>query len=973
VKRSKQLSLINVLMILVLFLAASATSSASPIQLGPNTTTPNQESSDQETGAMFIENMGQFAEEARFQVRGADNRLWLTENAVWLTLRNQPEPNEVHPPSPGRGVHLRLSFAGSNAHPHIEPFDRLSTRVSYFIGNDPTEWYADVPVWGGVRYHDLYPGLDMEITSKGGQWTWSLVCERSNCEAALQMARLRVEGADGVTVETLQGERESISGGATHLRLFTSAGSFTLPLLQAKGIDVTSLDLTNIQPTVEGSEIQKPVALYSQYHADPITSLDSSNLLYSTFLGDDEDDFGSDIAIDSAGNSFVTGMADSWDFPTTPGAFDPSHPILTEAFVAKLDPSGTTLVYATMLGGGNDEQGRAITVDDAGNAYVTGDTASDNFPTTPEAFDPSYQGGYYPFDAFVFKLNPEGTEPVFGTYLGGGADDRGQGIAVDGAGNVYVAGGTTSGNFPTTSGAFQPNYHPPSPQGELDAFVAKLSADGSTLVYGTYLGTGTDDSASGIAVDGAGNAYVIGDTGSAGFPTTPEAYDTGYNGNRDVFVVKLNGAGSALDYGTFLGGGQTDSAAAIVVDGTGAAYVMGDTRSADFPVTTGAYDTTFGGGTCGSGPCHDVFVARLHATGSALTFATFLGGSESDYAGDVAVDTAGGIYVTGSTNSSDFPATPCAFDVDANDINWGDGFVAKLSAAGSRLSYATFLGGAHQDSIAGIAVAEPNFVYATGKTRSEDLPTTQGAFDTSFGGGSCVLGAYPCRDAFVTKLETLPRCTVSGRVLNSAGKPLADVQIAANDTYSGTTDANGVYTITGVLSGTHTFAPATLGYFWSPSSRVVTVPPDAAEQDFAAHRINKRMTPAAPSVVALGERITYTIHVITPTSGMIAFYDQVPTHTTFVSDSFIAPAGVVYQSSIRAITGTLDLTAAVSQTVSFAVSVTVAGTASFAPLIRNEACIYGLDLGIEDCEWSKEVWVFTYARTIHLPLVMRSG
>jgi hypothetical protein len=202
VKRSKQLSLINVLMILVLFLAASATSSASPIQLGPNTTTPNQESSDQEAGAMFIENVGQFAEEARFQVRGTDHRLWLTENAVWLTLVNQPESNEVHRPSPGRSVHLRLSFAGSNTHPRIEPFDRLSTRVSYFIGNDPTEWYADVPVWGGVRYHDLYPGLDMEITSKGGQWTWSLVCERSNCEAALQMVRLRVEGADGVTVDT---------------------------------------------------------------------------------------------------------------------------------------------------------------------------------------------------------------------------------------------------------------------------------------------------------------------------------------------------------------------------------------------------------------------------------------------------------------------------------------------------------------------------------------------------------------------------------------------------------------------------------------------------------------------------------------------------------------------------------------------------------------------------------------------------
>jgi hypothetical protein len=299
--------------------------------------------------------------------------------------------------------------------------------------------------------------------------------------------------------------------------------------------------------------------------------------------------------------------------------------------------------------------------------------------------------------------------------------------------------------------------------------------------------------------------------------------------------------------------------------------------------------------------------------------------------------------------------------------------VARLSASGSRLTYATFLGGSHQDSAAGIAVSEPYIVFATGKTRSEDFPTTQGAFSTRFGGGDCVFGAYPCQDAFVTKHETLPRCTVSGRVLNSAGTPLADIRIATDDNYSGTTDVNGAYTITGVLSGTYTFAPATLGYFWSPGSRVVTVPPHALEQDYEAHRIQKSMTPVAPSVVAHSERITYTIHLITPTSGIIGFYDHIPTYTTLISSSLSAPAGVVYQSYARAITGTLDLTAAVSQTVSFAVSVTVAGTAHFAPIITNKACIYGLDLGMEDCEWSKEVWVFTYARVIHLPLVMRSG
>jgi hypothetical protein len=255
--------------------------------------------------------------------------------------------------------------------------------------------------------------------------------------------------------------------------------------------------------------------------------------------------------VDGAGNAYVTGFTFSADFPTTPGAFDTTfNPGTFDAFVTKLNPAGSALVYSTYLGGASTDQGFGIAVDAAGNAYVTGWTVSADFPTTPGAFDTTAAGA----DAFVTKLNPAGSALVYSTYLGGASTDQGFGIAVDGAGNAYVTGLTVSADFPTTPGAFDTTFN-----GGGDAFMTKLNPAGSALVYSTYLGGASNDQGSGIAVDGAGNAYVTGSTFSADFPTTPGAFDTTFNGSIDAFVTKFAIAPPESTPGKVTGGGQIES------------------------------------------------------------------------------------------------------------------------------------------------------------------------------------------------------------------------------------------------------------------------------------------------------------------------------------------------------------------------------------------------------------------------------
>ena len=462
------------------------------------------------------------------------------------------------------------------------------------------------------------------------------------------------------------------------------------------------------------------------------------SLDYSTFLGGSSHEIGYSVAVDSAGNAYVTGFTQSPNFPTTAGAFDRTGSATNDldAFVTKLNSNGTALVYSTFLGGSNFEWGRSIAVDGAGNAYIAGQTKSSNFPTTGGAFDRTFNVDTCPrcgidqYDAFVAKLNAAGSGLVYSTFLGGFDLDDALAIAIDGSGNAYVGGETGSSNFPVTAGAFDTTRN-----GAFDAFVTKLNAAGSALVYSTYLGGLEVDFIEDTVVDGSGNAYLVGSTRSADFPTSPGAFDTTHNGMFDAFVAALNSTGSALLYSTFVGGSDFDSGEGLALDAAGEAYVVGGTLSSEFPTTPGAFDRTFSGSAG--------FVTKVNAAGSALVYSTFLRGAG---ASAVVVDAIGNAWLAGGTSSPGFPATPDAFDPSFNGVS--DAIVAALNADGSALVYATFLGGTNTENGNDLAFDPGGNVIVAGHTYSADFPTTAGAFDRVFNGDPSIFWG----DAFVARL-----------------------------------------------------------------------------------------------------------------------------------------------------------------------------------------------------------------------------
>jgi hypothetical protein len=682
---------------------------------------------------IVVENAGQFGDGARYQATGRGVTLWIADDALWITAMKEKQSSGEDSGGPAgetsgpkKGVALKLTFPGGKTGPKIEPFGRLETKISYFRGSDPQKWNPDVPVWSGVRYVDLYPGVDLEIAGEDGILAPRFVVRDSGRAGAakfFEKATLRIEGADGLGCDS-----ETI-------RCSTGIGEVAFPLFgldypQGETAAKNALEsaVSLFASAVSGDEVLRPFAAASSDGRAADDRTGTADMRYGTFLGGSEYDSGAGIAVDASGNAYVTGVTDSTNFPVTAGAFQTTHGGLLDAFVAKLNAGGWGLIYGTFLGGSDDDYGRGIAADASGNAYVTGETNSANFPVTAGAFQ-TIKGGF--IDVFAVKLNATGSSLIYGTFLGAGDYDYGAGIAVDASGNAYVTGETNSAAFPVTAGAFQTIKG-----GFFDAFVAKLNATGSGLIYGTFLGGNEDDYGRGIAPDASGNAYVTGYTYSAAFPVTAGAFQTTLEGNTDGFAAKLNAAGSGLIYGTYLGGSGDEDGREIVPDASGNAYVTGRTNSANFPVTAGAFRTTSGGGA-------DAFVSKLNATGSGLIYGTYLGGSGDDAGNGIALDPSGNAYVTGGTYSANFPVTAGAFQTASG--GGADAFVSRLNATGSGLIYGSFLGESGSEWGAGIAVDASGNAYVTGETHSDAFPVTITGFRIIYGGNG---------DAFATKILT---------------------------------------------------------------------------------------------------------------------------------------------------------------------------------------------------------------------------
>jgi hypothetical protein len=722
----------------------------------------------------FEANGGQTDAQVKFLSRGKGYSLFLTGNEAVIALKKPASHSpkrkglsgrglvEPQKQSAGEGTVLRMQLAGANAAPQVIGAEELPGKVNYFKGNDPKKWRTNVPTYAKVKYEGVYPGVDLIYYGNQGRLEYDFVVAAGANPSAIQLKfdtgrKLHIDNEGGLV----------LGGEGSEVR-------FEKPVVyQEHGAERIPVEGSYV--VASGDQIRFRLGDYD--HSLPLVV--DPVLSYSTYLGGSASDSASGIAVDASGNAYVTGTTSSINFPTANSLQATYGGGNEDAFVAMLNPSGSALVYSSYLGGSGGDFGYAIAVDTAGNAYVTGYTYSTNFPTV----NPMQAALHAPNgNAFVSKLNSSGSALIYSTYLGGsGFGDYGNGIAVDASGNAYVAGVTRSYDFPTVN-PIQATNHATPDRGSYNAFISELNSSGSALVYSTYLGGSIGDSASAIAVDASGSAYVTGSTSSSDFPTVNPIQPTLHlAGARNAFVSKLNSSGSALVYSTYLGGSSIyDGASAIAVDTTGNAYITGTTGSPDFPITAHPLQPVFGLGI-------DAFVAKLNPSGSALVYSTYLGTggrSTNDAGAGIAVDGSGNAYVTGATSSflptGNFPTVnPLQTYGGA-----GDAFVSIINPTGLALVFSTFLGGSSTDTGAGIAVDGSGNAYVTGSTQSTNFPTAN-ALQPTFGGGNT--------DAFVAKISFGSATTTS---LASSANP----SFGQSVTFTATVTSNAAGTPTGTVT-----------------------------------------------------------------------------------------------------------------------------------------------------------------------------
>lgn len=578
------------------------------------------------------------------------------------------------------GNETRISFVGARA--ESEPQGELTSadKGIYYIGS--ADAWRMATRYARVRYVNVYPGIDLVFVTAGTQLEYNFeIAPHANPK----VIRISVEGS----------ALKRTDNGVLEIGPVNAAIAQMRPLAYQAGVRRNRL--VNCEYVLKNEhEAILRLAAYdasSPLYVDPV-------LNFSTYLGGSGFDSINAAVSDGQGDLFITGETSSGSL---------SNPAISarssrDAFIAKLSSGGAHL-SVVYLGGSNYDSGRGIALDSSGNIYVTGVTSSSDFPVTPGAFARVAPGAQ---DAFVAKFNSS-MVLQYSTYLGGGSGDSGLAIAVDSAGDAYVAGQTQSTGFPVSSGAFQKSNG----GGISDCFISKLNPAGSALLYSTYLGGSGLDLCAGIALDTADNAYVAGTTYSANFPVVGPLQSS-LLGTATAFVTKLNAAGSAIVYSTYLGGSNLDNATALALDSSDAAYVTGDTASIDFPTTTGAFQGELNG-------FYNAFVSKLSASGSTLVYSTFLGGSGSDVGSSIAIDTRGRAIVGGYTSSSNFPTSS---PVGATFQGVFDAFATVVDPVGATLFFSSFFGGAGDDRGYAVAAAPPSILYLAGITSSTNFPVS---------------------------------------------------------------------------------------------------------------------------------------------------------------------------------------------------------------------------------------------------------
>ena len=720
--------------VILLFLSASDTVPQGPggISRPPGIGLPSARRIDADFGKIplqFIPNEGQIDGNVAYYIPGRDKMIYFTAEGLTFILSEKTQgdggkhsgPEEGRASVPPQRCVVKLDFVGSNRNVKPVGLEKSGTVVSYFKGRRK-EWKAGLAVCSKIAYRDLWPGIDLLYSGTFNRMKYEFIVHPGADPSRIRLAyrgaesatltdegRLAIATPVGGFEDDVPVAWQEVGGGHADVPVAYALEAFS---------DDRELKHSSMSREVLPAKEARPGGRTQIYGFDvgeydrslPLV-LDPAVFVYCGYIGGDDEDYPRGIAVDRDGNAYIVGYTQSTQssFPVTVGpdlTFNGGSPYsnAVDAFVAKVNASGTALVYCGYIGGSGGDYGYGIAVDGAGNAYVTGYTTSteSDFPVTVGP-DLTQNGGS---DAFVAKVNPSGTALLYCGYIGGSGGDGGLAIAVDDLGQAYVTGETTSteATFPLAVGPDLSYNDYPEDRTMGDAFVAKVNASGTALVYCGYIGGGYDDHSCGIAVDGSGCAYVTGYTQSreSTFPVTvgPSLIANG----ADAFVAKVNASGTALEYCGFIGGRYMDYSYAIAVDGSGSAYITGDTMNDEstFPVLVGPLLTGGGG-----------FVAKVKPDGTGFVYCGFIGPATGR---GIAVDSAGCAYITGETGPN--PAFPVTVGPDLTPNGGEDAFVAKVNASGTGFDYCGYIGGISVEKGYAVAVDGSGNAYVTGTTGS---------------------------------------------------------------------------------------------------------------------------------------------------------------------------------------------------------------------------------------------------------------
>lgn len=653
-------------------------------------------------------------------------------------------------------TNIQLTFDDHNPYCKPELLEPQAGIINDFHGTDFSKWKSNITTYKYITYKNLYNNIDLKYYNYKNEIKTDFIIHKGGLSEDIKII---YNGVESICIDS-QGALQLRTGQTTMIEKIPEA----FQIIDGQKTKVA------VNYYIENHKVGFIIGSYNRNYdliIDP-------QLVYSTFIGGNASDiqYSGDIERDLSGNIYFTGSTSSINFPITPGVYTTNAPTDVDVIVVKMNPTATQMIFSTVIGGYGTDNGFAIELSNTTNDIIVAAIASSDFPTTSGVISPGFNGGQ--FDVAVFKLNNSGNNLLFSTYLGGSQEDYPFDMILDNSGNIIISG-QTSGNFPTTSGVFQPNYG----GGPWDAFIAKLNPNATLLLKSTYIGGSDLDRGGGLAIDSEQNIYLSG-SANTGFPVTSGCFDNTFNGGYiDISIAKLSADLSTLLYASFLGtSGEDWVRGDLNFDSEGNLLVVGSAGQG-LTTTDNAFDKTFNGG------ANDGIIAKISPSGNSLLYCSYLGSSGDDLITNAKINSGYELIMTGYCESG-FPTTSCAYDQTYNGNS--DAFIAVLNPTLNSLVYSTYIGGNYTDNGLDIIPFHDSTILI-GETQSNNFPVTPDAYDQSFNGGTDL---FLMRHYF-SDGSANAYAGIDAIICEGSNYTLSDATASSPAIYNWTTSGNGTF------------------------------------------------------------------------------------------------------------------------------------------------------------------------------------